>query len=236
MLVIIPVKDLDSCKSRLAHALPIEARQSLMTALLSDLLIMLQRCQSVSRVVVVTRSSAVAALAATHHTETLNLEQDRSLNSGITAAIAALTAQQIPAAMILHGDLPLATPHDLDTTIHAHNSNNNNSDSNSNTAVTLVPDAQQNGTNVMVLNLPTRMQFFYGAHSYQAHLQHCQQHGISVQTVYNEHLGSDIDLWQDFAPLLSLRTAGTRPHLSHWLEQYGELFDWPIATTLCQHG
>ena len=223
MQVIIPVKDFRSCKSRLAHALPLEARQSLMAALLSDLLHTLQRCHSIKNIALVTRCPDVAQLAAQQRTEVLNLDDDRCLNSGIAAAVAAISTRGTTQTLILHADLPLATTSDIDDVIAAHQ--------NHTAAVTLVPDNQNNGTNAMLLTLPTQMQFFYGSHSYSAHSDFCRTQGIAMQTVYNAQLGSDIDLWQDFAPLLSLRTAGTRPHLSHWLEQYGELFDWPLTAT-----
>ncbi len=223
MQVIIPVKDFRSCKSRLAHALPLEARQSLMAALLADLLHTLQHCAKVSGVALITRCSEVAQLAAQQRTEVLNLEDDRCLNSGIAAAVATISARGTAQTLILHADLPLATAGDIDAIITAHQ--------NHSAVVTLVPDNQNNGTNAMLLTLPTQMQFFYGSHSYSAHSDFCRAQGITMQTVYNAQLGSDIDLWQDFAPLLSLRTAGTRPHLSHWLEQYGELFDWPLTAT-----
>lgn len=221
MQVLIPVKDIHSCKSRLAHALSAEARQSLMTALLSDLLHRLQHCAAVSQVAVVTRCPQVAQLAQQQNAEVLCLAEDRCLNSGITAAIAVLTARQVPNAMILHADLPLTTADDIRSVIDAH--------THSNSAVTLVPDNTQSGTNAMLLTLPTAMQFFYGTNSYTLHQNFCADKGIRMQTVYNEHMGSDIDLWRDFAPLLSLHTAGTRPHLAHWLEQYGELFDTPMT-------
>ncbi|MEZ5539600.1 MAG: 2-phospho-L-lactate guanylyltransferase [Pseudomonadales bacterium] len=223
MQVIIPVKDLRSSKSRLAHTLPVEARQSLMAALLSDLLLTLKHSTLVQGITLVTRCPDVAQLAAQQHCEVLNLDEDRCLNSGIAAAIATLTARGTTQALILHADLPLATSSDIDDIILAHQNNA--------AAITLIPDNDSNGTNAMVLTLPTTMQFFYGHHSYSAHRDFCRMQGIDEQTVYNTRLGSDIDLWQDFAPLLSMRTAGTRPQLSLWLEQYGELFDWPLTAT-----
>jgi 2-phospho-L-lactate guanylyltransferase len=221
MQVVIPVKDFDRCKSRLAHGLPPEARHSLMAALLSDLLLMLQRCRTVQHIAVVTRCQAVAQLATRQNVEILDLAEDCCLNSGVTAAINTFTARNTADVLILHADLPLATAEDIDAVIHAHRTQH--------AAVTLVPDNQGNGTNAMLLSLPSRMQFFYGSHSYARHREFCQAQQISLHTVKNTHLGSDIDLWQDFAPLLSLRTTGNRPHLSHWLEQYGELFDFTFV-------
>lgn len=224
MWVVIPVKDLDSCKSRLAHALPDHARQALMGALLADLLDMLKTCAGISGTAVVTRCPRAAQLARTHNAEVMALEADRCLNSGVAAAISELTTRHIPEVMILHADLPLASAGDIEALLQAHH--------NSRTAVTLAPDNQQNGTNAMLLSLPTSMQFFYGQHSYSKHLDFCQKHAITVQTLRNEHIGCDIDLWQDFAPLLSLRITGNRQQLARWLEQYGDMFDWPLVANL----
>jgi 2-phospho-L-lactate guanylyltransferase len=224
MWVVIPVKDLESCKSRLAHALPGHARPTLMGALLADLLDMLKTCAGISGVAVVTRCPRAAQLARTHNADVLTLEADCCLNSGVAAAISELATRHIPEVMILHADLPVANTADIEALLQAHH--------NSGAAVTLVPDNQENGTNAMLLSLPASMQFFYGQHSYSKHLDYCQQHAIAVQTARNEHIGYDIDLWQDFAPLLSLRTAGNRQQLARWLEQYGDLFDWPLVANL----
>lgn len=224
MWALIPVKDLDSCKSRLAHALPDHARPTLMGALLADLIDTLNSCQNVSGIAVVTRCSKAAQLAAAHGAEVLALEDDLCLNSGVTAAITACTVRNIAEALILHADLPLATTADISNLIETHRS--------SPASITLVPDNQQNGTNAMLLSLPTTMQFFYGQHSYRQHLDFCQRNAIPVQTVHNERIGCDIDLWQDFAPLLSLRTTGNRQQLARWLEQYDDLFDWPLVANL----
>lgn len=222
MWAVIPVKDLDNCKSRLAHALPDHARPALMGALLTDLLGMLKSCHTITGIAVITRCPRAAQLATAHGAEVLALSEDRCLNSGVTAAIQTLSARQMTEALVLHADLPLANAADIDAIVQAHRA--------SNAAVTLVPDNQQNGTNAMLLSLPSRMQFFYGQHSYNTHTDFCLQENITHHTVSNDHIGCDIDLWQDFAPLLSLRTAGNRPQLARWLEQYDDLFDNDYAS------
>ncbi|HSC76415.1 MAG TPA: 5-amino-6-(D-ribitylamino)uracil--L-tyrosine 4-hydroxyphenyl transferase CofH [Pseudomonadales bacterium] len=223
MWVVIPVKNLDSCKSRLAHALPDHARPALMGALLADLLDMLHTCQNVTGVAVVTRCAKAANVATKHNADVLALDDDCCLNSGASAAITALAKRNIAEVLILHADLPLVNAADIDTLISTHRSRH--------AAVTLVPDNQDNGTNAMLLSLPSSMRFFYGQQSYKKHLAFCNNNHFAVQTVHNERIGCDIDLWQDFAPLLSLRTAGNRPQLARWLEQYDDLFDWPLTGT-----
>lgn len=221
MQVLIPVKDLDSSKSRLAHALPDFGRQSLMAALLDDLLDVLQASRTVTAITVITRCPKAARLAQAHGAGALSLEADCSLNSGVTAAVELLTGQGASEVMVLHGDLPLAEPADIDNVIRQHRQEG--------VAVTLVPDNEDNGTNAMLLSLPTAMQFLYGQHSYNKHLDYCRSHEIAVQTVSDAHIGCDLDIWQDFDPLLSLRNTGHHPQLACWLARYNELFDWPLA-------
>ncbi len=221
MQVLIPVKDLNSSKSRLAHALPDHGRQSLMSALLADLLDILQASRDVTAIAVITRCPQAAELAQANGADVLSLAEDTSLNSGVTAAVGIVAARGANEVMVLHGDLPLVEPDDIDSVIRLHRE--------STASVTLVPDNQQNGTNAMLLKLPIAMNFHYGAHSYRQHLAHCLAQHIAVQTVNNEHLGCDLDIWQDFDPLLSLRDTGHHPRLACWLAQYNELFDWPLA-------
>jgi 2-phospho-L-lactate guanylyltransferase len=221
MQALIPVKDLNSSKSRLAHALPDHGRQSLMSALLADLLDILQASRDVSAIAVITRCPQAAQLARAHGADVLSLVEDTSLNSGVTAAVGIVTARGANEVMILHGDLPLAEPEDIDSVIRQHRE--------STATVTLVPDNQQNGTNALLLTPPVAMAFCYGAHSYRQHLAQCLAQHMAVQTVNNEHLGCDLDIWQDFDPLLSLRDTGHHPRLACWLAQYNELFDWPLA-------
>lgn len=222
MWVLLPVKDLRTGKSRLASSLPEHARQSLMAALLADLLGCLQQCETIKGVLVVTRCPTATALAKHHGAETLSTPDDTGLNEAVKVGIETLTRLGIRAAMVMHADLPMATTSDIDTLVHLHQD--------SASVVSLVPDNRQDGTNAMLLDLPTAMSFAYGSGSYPAHLALAKAANLAVQTLHNPHIGSDIDLWDDFQPLFSLSSnTRQRGHLTHWLEQYGELFEWPQA-------
>lgn len=221
MQVLIPVKDLHSSKSRLAHALPDYARQSLMAALLTDLLGLLAACRSVAGIAVITRCPQASRLAEQHGARVLSLDEDRCLNSGVAAAVREVTASGIRQAMILHGDLPLVSPQDIDAVIHSHRQ--------SGAAVSLVPDNRQHGTNAMLLALPAAIGFHYGRNSYSRHLDACYHNGVPVHCLTSERIGTDLDIWQDFTTLLTLQVNSHHPQLACWLARYNELFDWPLA-------
>lgn len=223
MWALLPVKDFKACKSRLATMLPEDARQSLMGALLADLLAHLHLAQSITDILVVTRCPTASALATQHGATVFSAIDDTGLNEAVTAGITHLTALGASEAFIMHADLPMATAADIDNVIQAHHRQH--------CALTLVPDNQCDGTNGILLSLPTQMQFFYGKNSYPAHLAFSTSANISTQTVANVHIGCDIDLWDDFRPLFSLASnTQQRTHLAHWLGQYGKLFEWPLAS------
>jgi 2-phospho-L-lactate guanylyltransferase len=171
----------------------------------------------------VTRCPTASALATQHGATVFSAIDDTGLNEAVTAGITHLTAQNAGEVFIMHADLPMATAADIDNVIQAHHRQHS--------ALTLVPDNQFDGTNGMLLTLPTMMQFLYGKNSYSAHLAFASSANISTQTVANAHIGCDIDLWDDFRPLFSL-ASNTQPrtHLAHWLGQYGKLFEWPLAS------
>ncbi len=224
MRVAIPIKDLSSSKSRLAHALPDHARSALMGAMLADLLDTLSECSTVSGIAVITRCPRAGATARLHGAEVLNFADDQCLNSGVSAAVTEFTRRNITEMMVLHGDLPLAESTDIDEVINSHRLGSK--------AVTLVTDSHKNGTNAMLLQLPSAMKLFFGQNSHGKHQNYCITQQISWQSIQNKNMGYDLDLWKDFQPLLSLRTLGKRQQLAHWLEQYAEIFDWPLAANL----
>ena len=222
MWALLPVKDLRAGKSRLANSLPEQARQSLMTALLGDLLTNLQQAQGIEGILVVTRCPIAGTLATAHGAEVLDTQCDTGLNEAVSAGILGLTSRGIKTAMVMHADLPMATADDIELLVQGHLTQAAD--------VSLVPDSKYNVTNVMLLTLPTRMTFAYGNQSYSAHLAATEQQTISVQTLTNEHIACDIDLWDDFEPLFSLNSnSRQRHHLAEWLQRYDDLFDWPQA-------
>ena len=109
---VVPVKDLDLAKSRLA--LPAHQRRQLALAFATDTLSALARCSDVAAIIVVTADLDVAALAATVGARVVPDETD-SLDGAIGAAVAVAVAVAVAASAAR--DLPdvgvLITPSDL---------------------------------------------------------------------------------------------------------------------------
>ena len=113
---VVPVKDLDLAKSRLA--LPAHQRRQLALAFATDTLSALARCPDVAAIIVVTADPDVVALAATVgarvvHDETDSL--DGAIGAAVAVAVAASAARDLPdvGVLITPSDLPCLRADDV---------------------------------------------------------------------------------------------------------------------------
>lgn len=215
MWALLPVKDLNAGKSRLASVLPPADRHTLMAAMLTDLLTTLAHCPGITASVVVTRCPDAQRIASAHGARVLSLLEDNGLNEAVAAGIATLTAEAVQHALILHADIPMATADDINAVIEQHTTHTHD--------VTVVPDHEHNGTNVLAVRLPTRLPFCYGPHSYTAHCDAASRLGLRIQTLENARLGMDLDLWEDVARLYRASQDTVPSQLRTWLAQHPEL-------------
>src|ERR1700736_4373043 len=97
---VVPVKELDRAKERLAPVLPPEQRRALMLAMLEDVLTALAAAPGLSRLAGVTAGAG---------------------HSGAVAAAASLPAAEgCPGMLTLPGDIPLVTPAEITQVLAAH--------------------------------------------------------------------------------------------------------------------
>jgi 2-phospho-L-lactate/phosphoenolpyruvate guanylyltransferase len=171
--LIIPVKSLHLSKQRLADTLSQTQRQALATAMLEDMLNSLAQCQTLAQIVLLSRDATVQTLA---HQQKVDYWQEpphcQSLNDAMQFAVQYATEQAIEQVMLLHGDIPLITAQDVDKAVSLFDAD-----------VGLIADAQQEGTNAMLLTLPTAMRLHYGQHSFARHRQQAEQAKLSCQVL-----------------------------------------------------
>ena len=106
------------------------------------------------------------------------------LNGAVTRSVEQLAHQGVRHVVVAHGDLPLA--HDLANLIVPD-------------AITLVPDAHRDGTNVLALPTDLAYAFSYGAGSFQRHLALALASGHSTIVRRDLQLARDIDTPDDLA-------------------------------------
>jgi 2-phospho-L-lactate guanylyltransferase len=183
LIVLIPCKDLDRGKSRLAGCLAPRARRALCEFFLCRTLDVATKTVKPESVRVVTGDPRVAAVAAEYGVAAI-ADGEGDLNSALGRGRAHILAEQGDCAvLILPIDLPLATPAALLRVADARG------------AAVIVPDEAVNGTNVLRLG-PTalrRFRFAFGPQSYRRHCARARALGLAPRSLRDPLLMFDID-------------------------------------------
>lgn len=191
---VLPVKDLDGAKQRLAGALGAAERRALFAAMLEDVLAALAASQELAGILMVTRDRQAQGLAARYGARAL-LEPE---NCGHTAASilgAATLAGEGAAGMLqVPADIPLVTPADIGAVLHAHGSA---------PAITLAPSRDRLGSNAVACSPPDLLPLRFGDDSFYPHLERARGLGIEPGIVERPGLALDVDTPDDLTAFLA---------------------------------
>ena len=160
IVALVPVRGLPAGKRRLAAELSIEQRNSLVRAMLDDVVAALLQAESIARVVICSRDAAAHAEADRLGVDFLDQADQRP---GYNAAVARAQADLAEAAALLvaPADVPLITPDAVDLVIAAAPDGE---------AVVVAP-AHNGGSNALFLRPPGVIRPAFGPSSARAHAQ-----------------------------------------------------------------
>ena len=181
MKVLIPCKNLDRGKSRLAACLSPRSRRALCEFFLCRTLDVAGRAFAPGDIHVVTADPRVAAIAAEYGAGVI-ADGDADLNGALALGRAAILAEVGDCAgLILPIDLPLATPAALGRIAAVPHA--------------IVPDEGGEGTNVLRLGAPAfrTFRFAFGRESFAAHCAQAQTMGADLRVVNDPLLMFDVD-------------------------------------------
>jgi len=198
MWAIVPLKNLEFAKSRLAPSLSPEQRRDLMLDMVKTGLRALQGSRAISKIFLLSRDPACQQLAREFDIEILSLEKDRCINSGLQAATELLTQQGCKELYIQHGDLPVISTQAIDAFIYSHRE--------AACDISLVSCKNRGGTNAMIACLPTTFTYQFGEQSFQ---KHCLQinsaqaeiKNLSLNIFEHQQLALDLDNIDDLLQL-----------------------------------
>lgn len=195
-VALIPVNRLDRAKGRLSTLLSAEERTALARATSSTVIAAARRAGL--WVAVLTSDPEIAAL-----TGVTVIDEDPSLD-GLNAQLeSAIRRIEAPASglLILHADLPLATPGAILGFI---------SQAPPAPSVTFVR-SRDGGTNAMLLRPPGRFPLAYGTTSAEQHVDAARAAGMTVRLVDVPALALDLDTPEDLDALMALPGGATTP-------------------------
>ncbi len=178
-VVLVPVKSFADAKARLAPVLSPSEREAL-ARWTADRVV---AAAGELPVFVACDDDDVAAWA-TARGATVLWHPGVGLNAAVAHSVDDLRDLGVSHVVVAHGDLPRATSL---TSVAIEG------------AVTLVPDARGDGTNVIAVPSASGFRFAYGPGSFQRHLHHALAAGLPVAVRHDPLLSVDIDTPADLA-------------------------------------
>jgi 2-phospho-L-lactate guanylyltransferase len=225
---VVPVKDTQDAKQRLAAVLSGARRQELALAMFEDVLAALARVPELAGILVVTIDPAAAAIAARHGAQ-VSGEGARDGHTGAVTSAAQRLATEGLDMLALPGDIPLVEADDIRQIIAAHagafsgkvetgfpQKMRPNKESTA-PAFTIVPARDERGSNAVLCSPAGAVPLRFGDDSFFPHLDAAKARGIAPTVVQLPRIALDIDTPDDLT--LFLRApAHTRAHalLARW--------------------
>lgn len=160
---VVPIRGLDTAKTRLGEDLDPEERRSLVAELLRRTLVATRDARWIEGTIVVTMDAAAAGLARSHRAIGL-VERAPGLNEAIEAARSLAVARGATAVLVLPADLPAAAPEHVDELVEAAVERDAPGG-----LVALVTDRHGLGTNVLLLSPPALIAPAFGDSSRREH-------------------------------------------------------------------
>jgi 2-phospho-L-lactate guanylyltransferase len=200
---VLPLKDFMNAKQRLSGILAPHERRALFQAMVEDVLAALNKSEAIARIIIVSDDPAADMLAARY--DAIMLRETPGEKAGLNAAVQRAADYVIDKGgetmLVIHGDLPLVDPQELQELCAKHRK----------PGITIAPDRNSQGTNVMLCSPPNVIAFQYGLHSCQLHLQQAERAGVSAQVLPSQSMALDIDSPADLLYLLNVLNESSQP-------------------------
>jgi len=186
MWAIVPIKTFDRAKQRLANVLSEEERRALMLAMARDVLTCLSKSAQLSGILIVSRAPEADALAQTFGTERYAESPDANLAGALEQAAQHLIDHfNASGVVIVPADVPGIRVDELDQLLINHDQ------------VTILPDAENIGTNGLICSPPLCMPYIFDGKSFKPHVDAAFAEGITPTIVPGTQFALDIDTPND---------------------------------------
>ena len=188
MWAVVPVKELDRAKERLAALLSPELRRALMLAMLEDVLAALRAARNLAGIAVVTIDPTACRLASSYGARVIEMGARDGHTGAVAAAAWLLSAEGRRGMLTLPGDIPLVTAAEIAQLLAAHRPA---------PAFTIAPSHDERGSNAIVCSPPEAVPLRFGEDSFFPHLRAAEACGVRPTVLRLPGVALDIDTPED---------------------------------------
>ena len=194
---LVPFKGATGAKRRLEPVLDERERESLVHAMVRDVLDALTRCRALSGILLVSRDAQAFELAGEFGVDVFEDSATDLSGAVVQSGDYAHHHREAEGTLFVPGDVPLIGPEDVVAVLDGHEQ------------VTLVPDANDIGTNAAASSPPNAFEYLFDGKSFKPHIASARRTGIEPRVVRNTAWGLDVDTVEELA-VVAERAAGTR--------------------------
>lgn len=199
---IVPIKELDGAKQRLAPLLSPAQRRALIEVMMGEVLEAVAGARSLAGLLVVTLDPQATALAKRFGARVVTDGAREGHTGSVTAGLRLLASEGRNGMITLPGDIPAVTSQEIDLVVAAHLPG---------PAFTISPAHDDLGSNAVICSPPDAVPLRFGENSYFPHLEAAERCGIEPMVIRQPGIAMDIDHPVDLASFLRLpQSAGTR--------------------------
>ncbi|HEX2887432.1 2-phospho-L-lactate guanylyltransferase [Vineibacter terrae] len=208
---VVPVKELDGAKQRLAGLLTPAQRSALAEVMVVEVLDKIAAVRGLAGILVVTLDPRIAAHARRIGARTVTDGAREGHTGSVNAGARVLLAEKRGGMITMPGDIPAMTAAEVEAVLAAHQAA---------PSFTIAPAHDDLGSNAVVCSPPDSVPLRFGDNSYFPHLDAARSCGITPTVVRRPGIAMDIDHPVDLAMFLRLpESVGTRTRA--FLEEAG---------------
>jgi 2-phospho-L-lactate/phosphoenolpyruvate guanylyltransferase len=199
---IVPIKELEGAKQRLAPLLSPAQRRALIEVMMGEVLEAVAGAKSLAGLLVVTLDPTATALASRLGARVVTDGARDGHTGSVTAGLKLLARGGRGGMITLPADIPAATSAEIDQVVSAHLAA---------PSFTISPAHDDLGSNAVICSPPDSVPLRFGDNSYFPHLEVARRCGIEPTVIRQPGIAMDIDHPVDLAAFLRLpQSAGTR--------------------------
>lgn len=208
--VLIPVKDLNFAKQRLAPHLTQQERTAFAEAMLEDVCTALVGVRSADRIYLVSNWEPALDRGRSQGWEIILEREQQSESTSVDFASRFCAERGITSLLRLPIDIPLIEASDIDEVLQA---------SQGIPSTVLVPSRSGDGTNALLRCPPTLFVSHFGPGSFREHIEEARRAGAACCILHNPRIELDIDDLGDIQAFDSMARKTTATY--RWLDCHG---------------